>query len=186
MTHQTLQERYQKKIRPELEKELGIKNIHIIPQMEKVVVNAGIGKAGQRPNFTDKILPEIIKEFSVICGQKPSLQKAKKSISGFKVREGQVVGLRATLRGRRMYDFTDRLIKTALPRVRDFRGISLKNIDEEGNLNLGIKEQVIFPEIEQDVSNVDFGFQITFVTRARKREEALELYKKLGFVFKKN
>ncbi|BCX16144.1 MAG: 50S ribosomal protein L5 [Candidatus Parcubacteria bacterium] len=182
---ETLMEKYNKKIRLELKDELGLKNIHLVPRLEKVVVNTGIGRLSQNPNFTDKILPEVMKEISLICGQKPAICKAKKSIAGFKLREGQIVGLKVTLRGKRMYDFVERLIKIALPRVRDFKGINLKNVDSKGNLNLGFKEQVVFPEIDQDTSWVDFGLQVTITVNARKREEAIELYKKLGFVFKK-
>ncbi|MFA6136140.1 MAG: 50S ribosomal protein L5 [Candidatus Paceibacterota bacterium] len=185
MKQASLREKYQKEIKPELQKELGLKNVNASPVLEKVVVNVGLGRMGQNANFQEKVLPEIIKEVSQMFGQKPSPRPAKKSISGFKLREGQTVGIKVTLRGGRMYDVVDKIVKSVFPRVRDFRGINLKNIDEKGNLNLGFREHVVFPEIAQDISTVNFGLQITVVVRARKREHAIELYKKLGFLFKK-
>jgi len=178
-------ETYKKSIMPTLAKDLGIKNIHALPYVERVVVNVGLGRMSQKPSFSDKILPEIIEQVASICGQRPSNRAAKKSIAGFKLREGQVIGLAATLRGARMYDLIEKIVGIAYPRVRDFRGISLKNIDKAGNLNLGFRDQVVFPEINMDTSSVDFGLQITLVCKAKSREDAIELYKKLGFRFKK-
>lgn len=178
-------EKYHKKIAPELGKELGLKNQHLVPVLEKVVVNVGLGKMSQQSSFESKILPEIRQELAIITGQYPSLCVAKKSIAGFKLREGQVVGLKVTLRGKRMYDFIEKIVSIVLPRVRDFRGVDLKSVDEKGNLNLGFKEHVVFPEIQQDSTSVDFGVQIAAVTRAKKREHAVALYQKLGFLFKK-
>lgn len=179
-------EKYEKEISPALQKELGIKNKHLVPRIVKVVVNAGLGRASQKPSFQDKILPEIIANFSAITGQKPSPRPAKKSIAGFKLREGSVVGLKSTLRGNRAYDFVDKVIKIVFPRLRDFKGISLKNVDKQGNLNLGFKENFAFSEINQESINFDFGFQITVTVQARNRDEAVNLYRKLGFLFKKN
>ncbi|HPW34311.1 MAG TPA: 50S ribosomal protein L5 [Candidatus Paceibacterota bacterium] len=182
---QTLKQQYEKKITGELEKELGISNIHSVPRVLKVVVNVGLGRASQQANFNDKILPEVSKELAAICGQKPAPRSAKKSIAGFKLREGQVVGITATLRGQRMYDFIDKVARVVYPRVRDFRGIDLQNVDKNGNLNLGFKDHYVFAETAQDTSTVDFGLQITLVVRASKRDHAIALFKHLGFLFKK-
>lgn len=160
------------------------KNALEIPKIEKVVVNAGVGRLSQQPNFEEKILPEIIKELSLITGQRPAETQSKQSIAGFKIREGQIVGLKITLRGKRMNDFIQRIIKAVLPRIRDFRGIILKNIDSRGNLNIGLRDQMVFPEINPEESKVDFGLQISIVCNAQKREEAIELYKSLGFPLK--
>ncbi len=155
-------------------------------KIEKIVVNAGVGKLSQQANFEDKILPEIIKELSLITGQKPAACKAKKSIAGFKTRTGQIIGLKITLRRRQMKDFLKRLINIVFPRLRDFRGISLKNIDKNGGLNIGLKEQFVFPEINQDVSKVDFGLEISIVSDAKDREEAIKFYRSLGIPLKKS
>lgn len=181
---QGLKEQFEKKILPEIQKELGIKNKHAAPRLEKAVVNIGLGRASQTANFQDKFFPEIIKEITTITGQKPSPRGAKISISGFKLREGQIVGLKTTLRGGRMYDFVDKLVKIVYPRVRDFRGIDLKNVDEHGNLNLGFKDHYVFAETSQETSSVDFGLQITLVCKSKKREDAVALYKHIGFLFK--
>ncbi len=157
-----------------------------INQVQKVVVNVGVGRLSQQPNFEEKILPEIIKNLALITGQKPSPAAAKKSIAGFKTREGQIIGLKTTLRRRRMRDFLERLVKIALPRVRDFRGINPKNIDGNGNLTIGLKEHLVFPEINSEVSKVDFGMEITIVSNAKTREEAMELYRQLGLPLKKS
>lgn len=181
----TLKEQYQKNIIPELEKEFGINNKHNVPCLSKVVVNIGLGRKSQLANFTDKLLPAIIKELSLIVGQAPSQRLAKKSIAGFKLREGQLVGLMVTLRGNRMYEFVDKLVKIVYPRVRDFKGVDLKNVDKNGNLNLGFRENVVFPEIVSDQSTADFGLQVTLVTKAKNRDQAVALYNKIGFLFKK-
>jgi large subunit ribosomal protein L5 len=183
---QGLKEQYKNKILPDLQKELGIKNKLAVPSLQKVVVNVGLGRASQLSNFQDKLLPEIEKEVATITGQKPSVCKARKSISGFKLREGQIIGLKVTLRGERMYDFVDKLVKLVLPRVRDFRGIDLKNVDERGNLNLGFKDHYVFAEVSQETSTVDFGLQVTIVCNAKRREDALAVYKRLGFLFKES
>lgn len=161
-------------------------NTHTNQFLEKIVINTGLGRASQMPSFVEKILPEIEREFALLTGQKPSRRPARLSISGFKLREGQIIGLKATLRGKRMYAFLDKLCKVVLPRLRDFKGIDLKNIDAQGNLNIGLKEHVVFPEINQDTSSVNFGLQITCVAgNVRTREQAIELYRKLGIPFKK-
>lgn len=181
---QGFKEQYENKILPEIQKDLGIKNKLAAPRLEKVVINIGLGRASQAANFKEKIFPEIVKEMMTITGQKPSSRGAKQSISGFKLREGEIIGLKTTLRGRRMYDFVDKLVKIVYPRVRDFRGIDLKNIDERGNLNLGFKDHYVFAETSQETSTVDFGLQVTLVCNAKKREDASALYRHIGFLFK--
>ncbi len=153
--------------------------------IEKIVVGAGLGRLSQQGQFEEKILPEVVKEFSMITGQKAATRPAKKSIAGFKIREGQIIGLKATLRQRRMEDFFERLAKLALPRVKDFRGLDLKNVDESGNLNIGFKEQSVFPEIDMEKSKVNFGLQVTIVPRKKNRVFAIDLYRRLGLPLKK-
>ena len=161
------------------------KDTHSIKNgIEKLVVNVGLGRIGQQPQFKEKILPEILRELSLITGQKPSPRPARKSIAGFKVREGDVIGAKVTLREKRMDNFLTELINVVLPRVRDFRGIDLKNIDESGNLNLGFRDQSVFPEIDLDKSKVSFGLQITVVPKEKDREKALDLYKSIGIPLK--
>jgi len=156
------------------------------PTLDKIVVNSGIGRLSQQPNFEDKILPEVMKEFALITGQKPAPRRARLSIAGFKLRSGTTIGLKATLRGRRMSQFLERLTKVALPRVRDFRGVDLKNIDRNGNLTIGIKEHIVFPEISPETSRYDFGLEVTVVPRFRNREKAIGLYRDLGVPLKKS
>ncbi len=151
----------------------------------KVVVNSGIGRLSQNPNFNDKVLPEVVAEFSVITGQKPALRAARESIAGFKIREGNIVGLMATLRGNRMADFFQKIISVVLPRVRDFRGVPVKAVDGNGNLTIGIKENTVFPEISAEQSKVNFGLQLTVVPKVQNRETAVELYKTIGVPFAK-
>ncbi len=153
--------------------------------LEKIVVSVGLGRARTSPQFEDKMLPEISKDLELITGQKPAIRRAKKSIAGFKVREGDIVGLTVTLRGSRMRDFLSKLAGAVLPRIRDFRGVDLKNIDSSGNLTIGLKEHVIFPEINQDVSHVAFGLEVTLVSSSKSREENEEFYRSLGIPFKK-
>ncbi len=155
-------------------------------QLEKIVVNTGIGRLSSQPNFTDKVLPAIISEFSSIIGQKPKLRPAIKSISGFKLREGIIVGLQATLRRKRMMQFLNKITKVVLPRVRDFRGISPKGIDGRGNLSFGIKDHLVFPEIVPENSKVSFGVEITVVPKhLNTREKAVEFYKQIGIPMQK-
>lgn len=153
--------------------------------LEKIIVNAGIGKLSQQPNFEQKILPQILSNLSAVTGQKPETRKSKKSISGFKMREGQIVGLRITLRRRKMVDFFERLIKIVLPRVRDFRGLDVSSVDASGTLNIGIREQLVFPEINPEESPVIFSLGINIVPRIKKREEAVKEYRRLGVPLKK-
>lgn len=155
-------------------------------KLDKIVINVGVGRLSQVPNFTDKIFPEIEKELALITGQKPSPRGAKKSIAGFKTRAGNIVGLKVTLRGKRMNDFLNRMLNIALPRVKDFRGIDLKNVDNSGNLNIGFREHSVFPEINLETSRINFGIEVTLVPSLKKREAALGLYRKLGVPFKKH
>lgn len=184
MTDLNYKDKYIKEIVPKLKEILGYKNSYAVPKVEKVVINVGVGRQSQQAGFEDKILPEIIKSVSAITGQKPRTTIAKKSISGFKVREGQIVGIKATLRGARMHDFLKKLITTVFPRVRDFRGIDVKVVDNQGNLSVGFKENVVFPEISAETSKADFGAEVTLVTRAKNRDEAIALYKLMGMPFK--
>ncbi len=186
MKRLNLQEEYRKEVIPKMKGLFGYANDLAVPKLEKIVVNAGIGRLSQQANFEEKILPELIKELSLITGQKPQITAAKKSIAGFKVRQGQIMGMKTTLRRQRMYQFLERLINVALPRLRDFRGISLKNIDNNGNLSIGFKEQMIFPEINPETSKFDFGLEITIVSNAKKKDEAIELYRLLGMPLKKH
>lgn len=186
MRSQNLKTKYYKEVIPKMLEVFGYKNNLAAPKIEKVVLNAGLGRLSQQGHFEEKILPEAMKEMSLITGQKPRITAAKKSIAGFKVRQGQIIGLKTTLRRQRMYDFLERLINVALPRLRDFRGIPLKNIDNNGNLSIGFKEQMIFPEINPETSKFDFGFEITIVSNAKKKEEAVELYRQLGLPLKKH
>lgn len=181
-----LEEKYKKEVIPSLKKTFGIKNDFAVPKIVKVVVNVGIGKylSNLSPTDKEKILEQLKKAVSLITGQWPAETKAKKSISGFKVRKGSVVGLKVTLRRKRMYDFLDRLVKIVLPRVRDFRGLLLKNFDQNGNLNIGLKEATVFPEVALLEIARHFGLEITIVVQAKNREQAVELFKQLGFPIK--
>lgn len=155
-------------------------------KLEKISVNTSFGRLSGQVDFEKKILPELIKEFSLITGQKPALCPAKQSISGFKLRKGTIIGLKTTLRGKRMQDFLEKMNRIVLPRVRDFRGIDLKSIDKQGNLSIGIRENVVFPEISPEISHVNFGVEITIVPkRIKSRKEAIELYRELGVPLKK-
>lgn len=156
-----------------------------ITGLDKIVVNIGLGKLRNQAQFEEKFLPEVIKEAALITGQKPALRKAKKSIAGFKTRTGDIIGLQTTLRGRKMLDFLMRLIYVVFPRVKDFRGIDLKNVDENGNLNIGFREQFVFPEINIENSKVSFGLQVTIVPILKKRDKAIDLYKSFGLPLKK-
>lgn len=176
-----LKVKYLKEIVPKLKEQLGYKNVMQVPKLEKIVINMGVGEAVQDP----KILEEAVKDLETITGQKPSIRAAKKSISNFKLREGMKIGAKVTLRRERMYEFLDRLITIALPRVRDFRGVSDKSFDGRGNYTLGIKEQIIFPEINVDKVNRILGMDITFVTTAKTDKEAYELLSAFGMPFRK-
>jgi len=176
-----LKVKYFKEIVPKLKEQFGYKNVMQVPRLEKIVINMGVGQAVQDP----KILEEAVKDLETITGQKPSIRTAKKSISNFKLREGMKIGAKVTLRRERMYEFLDRLITIALPRVRDFRGVPDKSFDGRGNYTLGIKEQIIFPEINVDKVNKILGMDITFVTTAKTDKEAYELLSAFGMPFRK-
>ncbi|MEX2054308.1 MAG: 50S ribosomal protein L5 [Candidatus Colwellbacteria bacterium] len=153
--------------------------------LDKIVVGVGVGKMGQNAQFEATYLPEITKDLSAITGQKPQTRPAKKSIAGFKLREGSLVGLKVTLRGKRMQDFLYRMANIALPRVRDFRGINPRQIDREGNLTIGFRDHSVFPEIIPEESKADFGFQVTLVSKVNDPIKAKELFEKLGIPFSK-
>lgn len=174
-------EMYKKEIIPLLMKQFNYKNVMQVPKLHKITLNMGVGKATQDP----KLLEDAIKDLEMIAGQKPAIRKAKKAISNFKLRQGMAIGCMVTLRGARMYEFLDRLINIALPRVRDFRGVSDKSFDGRGNYTLGIKEHIIFPEINVDKVNRIYGMDITIVTTAKTDPEAFELLKAFGFPFRK-
>ena len=147
-----------------------------IKQIEKVVVNSGIGRLSTQPNFQDKILPALVADFAAITGQKPSERPAKKSISSFKLRQGTIVGLKATLRRRRMAQFLQKVVKVVLPRVRDFQGIDQKNIDQQGILTFGVKDHYVFPEVTPDATRQSFGVEITVVPKDEKNHEEANEY----------
>jgi large subunit ribosomal protein L5 len=175
-----LKERYFKEVAPAIAKEFDIKNPMAIPRLEKVVINMGMGEAIANA----KILDTAADEIRALTGQKPVVTKAKKSIASFKLRQGMPIGVMVTLRGERMYEFFDRLISIALPRVRDFRGVSPKAFDGRGNYTLGVKEQLIFPEIDFNKVDKTRGMNISIVTTARNDEQARSLLKALGMPFR--
>lgn len=152
--------------------------------LEKIVVSVGVGKLRAQTQFDEKVLPEVMGEIALLAGQRPATRRAKKSIASFKTREGDVVGLQVTLRGARMRAFLEKLIRVVLPRVRDFRGLELSSVDEGGSLNVGIREQYVFPEINPEKSKVHFGVQVTVVPTVRDRERAIALYRSLGVPLK--
>lgn len=159
--------------------------INDLKKIEKIVVNTGVGRLSQQQNFNDKVLPEIIQSLAVITGQKPQPRPAKKSIAGFKTRAGQTIGLKTTLRGKRAQDFIKRLVNIVLPRVKDFHGIELKNVDSAGHLNFGIREHLSFPEINPEQSHFNFGLEISVVLkRVKTRDEAIAIYRSLGVPLK--
>ncbi len=176
-----LEEKYTKEIVPNLAKQFNYKSSMQIPKLEKIVLNMGLGAAVQ----DSKLIGEAVADLETIVGQKALIRKAKKSISNFKLREGVDIGAKVTLRRKRMYEFLDRLIAIAMPRIRDFRGISDKSFDGRGNYTLGIKEHIIFPEINIDKVNRVLGMDITFVTSAKTDKEAFELLKAFGMPFRK-
>lgn len=173
---------YEEKVVPELMKKFGYKNIMQVPRFEKIVVNMGVGEANQDA----KILEAAVKDMTAITGQAPVVSKARKSIAGFKLREGVPVGCFVTLRGERMWEFFDRLVNVAIPRIRDFRGLSQKSFDGRGNYSLGVREQTIFPEVDYDKILKIMGMDITVVTTAGTDEEARELITLLGMPLRKN
>lgn len=175
-------EKYKTEVVPSLQKDFGIENVMAVPRIVKVVINMGLGETIQNP----KSLENAVGDLTKIAGQKPVITKAKKSIATFKLRQGMNIGTMVTLRGRRMYEFLDRFMNLALPRIRDFRGISGKSFDGRGNYSIGIKEQLIFPEIEYDKVDKIRGMDITIVTTAKTDEEARAMLKKLGMPFREN
>lgn len=177
---QRLKNLYLENIVPQLSKQFNYKNIHEVPQLKKIVINRGIGDASQN----SKVLESFIQELGMIAGQKGVITRSKKSIAGFKIREEMPVGVTVTLRGDRMFGFLDRLIHLALPRVRDFQGISPKSFDKHGNYSLGLEEQLMFPEIEYDKIDQIRGMDITLVTTSKNQEESLALLKLFGLPFK--
>ncbi|BBL86330.1 50S ribosomal protein L5 (chromatophore) [Paulinella micropora] len=178
----SLKQRYQEVILPKLLKDLNLKNVHEVPRIKKVTVNRGLGEAAQNA----KALEASIKELAQITGQKVIVTRAKKAIAGFKIRQGMPIGVAVTLRGNRMYSFLERLINLALPRIRDFRGVSPKSFDGRGNYTLGVKEQIIFPEISYDKIDAIRGMDITIVTSARSDEGGRALLREMGMPFRSN
>ncbi|MCB0326440.1 MAG: 50S ribosomal protein L5 [Bdellovibrionales bacterium] len=175
-----LKEKYLKEIVPKLSQTLGVKNVHAIPKVSKVVVNMGLGQAVADA----KVLQSAVEDMASITGQRPVVTKAKKAIANFKLRQGMPIGCMVTLRDVKMYEFMDRLVNVALPRVRDFKGVSNKAFDKDGNYTLGIKEHIIFPEIDFDKVDKILGMNITFVTTAKDKTQAKELLGELGVPFR--
>ena len=176
-----LKEAYQNEIAPAMQKKFGYKNVMQIPKLDKIVINMGVGEAKDNA----KALESAVRDMEIISGQKPVVTKARKSIANFKIREGLAIGCKVTLRGDKMYEFADRLINLSLPRVRDFRGVNPNAFDGRGNYALGIKEQLIFPEIEYDKVDKVRGMDVIFVTTAKTDEEARELLTQFGMPFSK-
>jgi large subunit ribosomal protein L5 len=175
-----LLDRYQKEIVPQLKTKLGRDNLLSLPRLQKIVVNMGVGKALQDKNRMEQSAEQL----SQITGQKAQIRKAKKAVSGFRLREGNEIGCRVTLRGRRMYEFLDRLISVALPRIRDFRGVNPRSFDGHGNYSLGLSEQSVFPEIDPDKVTFVQGMDVTFVTSTNSDDEARELLRYFGMPFR--
>ncbi|KKR31960.1 MAG: 50S ribosomal protein L5 [Candidatus Falkowbacteria bacterium GW2011_GWF2_39_8] len=176
-----LQEKYKKEVLPALEKKFNFTNVLETPKITKLVINVGVGRQSKEQAFIESVEKNLMK----ISGQKPVKTKAKKSISSFKVREGMIIGVKVTLRGQRMYDFIEKLINVSFPRIRDFRGISDKIIDNKGNMTIGFKEHTAFPEIKVDEMDNVHGMELCISTTATNKEQGLELFKMLGFPFKK-
>lgn len=174
-----LEDKYNSEVVPALMEKFGYKNIMEVPKLEKIVINMGVGEAKDN----QKVLESAIADMTIISGQKPIVTRAKKSVANFKIRENMPIGCKVTLRKNKMYEFADKLMNIALPRVRDFRGVSEKSFDGRGNYSLGVKEQLIFPEIEYDKIDKIRGMDIIFVTTAKTDEEARELFRFLGMPF---
>nr|YP_009314575.1 Ribosomal protein L5 [Liagoropsis maxima]SCW22829.1 Ribosomal protein L5 [Liagoropsis maxima] len=179
MNNTSLQELYHHKIIPDLEKKFKYHNKHQVPKLVKITINRGLGEAGQN----SKALEKSIEEIQLITGQRPIICRSRKAIAGFKIRENVPVGITVNLRKQKMYDFLNKLINLSLPRIRDFRGISSRNFDGRGNYNLGLKEQLLFPEIEYDQIDKIRGFDVSIVTTAKTDEESLALLRGLGMPF---
>ncbi len=178
----SLKQRYRETIQPKLLKDLSLSNIHQVPKVLKVTVNRGLGEAASNAKALEASLAEV----AIITGQKALVTRAKKAIAGFKIRQGMPIGCAVTLRGERMYAFLERLINLALPRIRDFRGVNPKSFDGRGNYTLGVREQLIFPEISFDKIDAIRGMDITIVTSARNDEEGRALLREMGFPFRSN
>ena len=176
-----LKAKYESEVRPALTDKFNYTSVMAVPKIDKIVLNMGVGDATQN----SKLLDEAVEELGLIAGQKPLITKAKKSIAGFRLREGMSIGAKVTLRGTRMYDFLDKLINVSLPRVRDFHGVSNKSFDGHGNYTLGVREQLIFPEIDYDKVNHVRGLEIVIVTTANSDEEGHELLAQMGMPFAK-
>lgn len=181
-----LYKKYKEEIIPIMKEKFGYKSEIAVPKIEKVVINTGFGRliTGESSEEQKKKLDNILNDLSLIAGQRAVLTKAKKSISGFKIRQGMAIGAKITLRRKKMYDFLDRLINIALPRSRDFRGIDPESVDKKGNLTIGIREQITFPEISPEKTRFIFGFEVIITTTAKTKERGLEFLKLLGFPIK--
>ncbi|MFA6532611.1 MAG: 50S ribosomal protein L5 [Patescibacteria group bacterium] len=177
----TFQEFYNQEIAEKLKKELNLKNIMAVPKIIKISINVGAGEAVTNKNVIEKIQEQM----STIAGQKSIITKARTSVSAFKIRKGLAIGVKVTLRGKRMYQFLEKMIKIVIPRLKDFRGVSENNIDQNGNLNIGFPEQIIFPEIDFDKIDKIRGLQVTVVTNAKNKEKGKKLFEMLGIPFKK-
>lgn len=175
-----LQQKYREQLVPELKQALGYDNAMAVPRLDKIVVSMGVGKAIENRNRLDA----AARDMTQLAGQKPMLTRARKSVAGFKLRGGQQIGLKVTLRGQRMYEFLDRLVSVVIPRIRDFRGLSPKSFDREGNYSLGLSEQTVFPEVRLDQVEFPQGMNVTIAVRARKKEDSFELLKRLGVPFR--
>lgn len=175
-----LKEKYNTELRGKLKEELGIENVNEVPRLMKIVCNMGVGEAAG----DSKLLDHAMEDMRVITGQQPAITRAKKSIAGFKIREGQAIGCKVTLRGDRMWEFMDRLLSTAIPRIRDFRGLNPNSFDSHGNYSMGVTEQLIFPEVDYDKVDRTRGMDITFVTSTDNDEYAYKMLDDLGFPFK--
>ena len=173
--------KYRDEVAPKLMEELGYTNVHQVPRLEKIVINMGVGEAAQDAKALDAAMVDL----TIISGQKPMVARARKSIAGFKIRQGMPIGVKVTLRGARMWEFFDRLITMAIPRVRDFRGLNPKSFDGRGNYSMGLTEQLVFPEIDYDKVDKIRGMDITFVTSAKSDEEAKTLMAAFAFPFKR-
>lgn len=181
-----LKEKYQKEVIPVMMEKFGYKNKLAVPKISKVVINTGFGRliSGQRQEQIEKTLSAISRDLALITGQKPIFTKARKSIAAFKIRKGQYIGAKVTLRRKRMFDFLEKLIRLTLPRSRDFRGLKPESLDRNGNLTIPIREQIVFPEISPEKIDFIFGLEITIVTTAKTAKEALMLFQLLGFPIK--
>lgn len=175
-----LKERYQSEVVPSLRERFDYKNVNEVPRVQKIVINMGVGEA----TGDSKALDAAMEELALITGQRPAVTRARKSVANFKLREGMAIGCKVTLRGQRMYEFLDKLISVSLPRIRDFRGLSPRSFDGRGNYSVGLKEQLIFPEISYDKISQTRGMDVVVVTSAKSDEEALELLRALGMPFR--